>query len=194
MNTDEEVDVTTLVHAAKRGDQEAWEQLLRRYKSLVCSVARSYRLPANDAEDVSQLVWLRLVEHLGNIREPRALPGWIVTTARRECLALLSTNRRTISLDGCPEGYGTLCAQAPDLDENLWRIERRQALQQGLGELPEHQRQLLLLLTTDPAPSYTELSRRLGIPRGSIGPTRARALRRLRRLIDAPGLRSEEAC
>jgi RNA polymerase sigma factor (sigma-70 family) len=194
MNTAEEVDVTNLVHAAKRGDSVAWEQLLRRFTSLICSVVRSYRLSACDAEDVSQLVWLRLVEHLGNIREPRALPGWIVTTTRRECLRLLSASRHTISFDGCTEQYGPLYTEEPDFDEGLWRIQRHQALHQGLAGLPEHQRQLLLLLTADPAPSYAELSRRLGIPRGSIGPTRARALRRLRQLIDALGLLADQAC
>jgi RNA polymerase sigma factor (sigma-70 family) len=194
MATEEELDVTNLVHAAKRGDHRAWEQLLRRYTSLICSVVRSYRLSASDAEDVSQLVWLRLVEHLGGIREPRALPGWIVTTTRRECLRLLSTTRYNISFDGCTEQYGPLCAEEPDFDEGLWRLQRHQALHTGLAGLPENQRQLLLLLTADPVPSYAELSRRLGIPRGSIGPTRARALGRLRQLIDALGLLADEAC
>jgi RNA polymerase sigma factor (sigma-70 family) len=194
MNTEEEVDVADLVHAAHSGDQSAWEQLLRRFKPLICSVIRSYRLSASDAEDVSQLVWLRLVEHLGNIREPRALPGWIVTTTRRECLRLLSASRHTISFDGCTDQCGPLFAQEPDFDEGLWRMQCHQALHQGLAGLSEHQRQLLLLLTADPAPSYDELSRRLGMPRGSIGPTRARALRRLRQLIDALGLLADQAC
>ena len=188
------MDVTDLVHAAKSGDHNAWEQLLRRYKPLISSVIRSYRLSASDTEDVSQLVWLRLVEHLGDIREARALPGWIVTTTRRECLRLLSTGRHTISFDGRTERRGPLYVEEPDFDESLWRIQCHQALHQGLSGLPEHQRQLLILLTADPAPSYDELSRRLGIPRGSIGPTRARALRRLRQLIDALGLLADKAC
>jgi RNA polymerase sigma factor (sigma-70 family) len=194
MTTEDELDVTDLVHAAKCGDQNAWEQLLRRYKPLICSVIRSYRLSASDAEDVSQLVWLRLVEHLGNIREARALPGWIVTTTRRECLRLLSIGRHTISFDGCTEQCGPLYVQELDFDAGLWRTQCHQALRQGLAGLPEHQRQLLLLLTVDPAPSYDELSRLLGMPRGSIGPTRARALRRLRQLIDALGLLADQAC
>ena len=167
--------LSELVEAAKAGDQEAWNQLVERYVPLVLSVARRFRLSEADAADVSQTLWLRLVEHLDEIREPRALPGWIVTTAKNEALRLLKARNRTVSVD--PLTSTTLDSQdSADVDEGLLRDERRQALREGLGELRPHHRELLMLLIAEPPLSYDDISRRLGMPKGSIGPTRARCL------------------
>ena len=172
-------DVALLVAAAAHGDQGAWNAIVDRYLPLVFSVTRAHRLSQRDAEDVNQTVWLRLVEHLGDIREPRALPKWIMTTAKHECLRLIKAGHRELPVD-------PLSDKAIDgtddlgLDAELLRAERHQALRDGLAELTPAHRRLLLLLVADPPLSYREISELIGIPIGSIGPTRARILERLR--------------
>ena len=176
----EEHAVTTMVEAARAGDTAAWNGLVDRYVPLVRAVAGRYQLSADEVADVSQTVWLRLVEHLDRIREPRALPGWIVTTTRNEAFRVIKARNRNQYMDPLsdwePPGEDTT-----ELDEQLLQDERRQALRDGLDELAPHQRNFLLLLLADPPLSYDEISQELGIPRGSIGPTRARYLEQLRR-------------
>lgn len=171
---------TDLVEAAARGGQDRWDEIVQRYLPLVFSVIRRYRLSSKDAEDVSQTVWLRLVEHLDAIREPRALPMWIATTTRNEALRLVTAHRRTTPVD--PLNTSALDAEVDSaaLDEELLRAERQQAIRDGLAELSPRHRELLLLLVADPPLSYEEIGARLGMPVGSIGPTRARCLARLR--------------
>ncbi len=172
-------DLPALVRASADGDEKAWNELVRRYAYLVVAVTRQYRLSPVDAQDVSQTVWLRLVEHLAEIREPRALASWIVTTAKHECLRQLRTGNRTVPVD--PLAGGELDRSDPaDVDGALLAAERHQALREGLAELAPHQRELLELLAADPPQPYVEISRRLGIPVGSIGPTRRRVLEKLR--------------
>lgn len=178
---DDESPVVALVEEAVAGSQAAWNCLVARYAPLVIAVVRRYRLSQADAEDVVQTLWLRMVEHLAELREPRALPKWIVTTTKHECLRLALAGQRTQPFD--PVAEGSPAADVPTggaVDEDLLRSERRAALLEGFAELPDHQRRLLALLTQDPQPSYREISLRLNIPIGSIGPTRARALERLR--------------
>jgi RNA polymerase sigma factor (sigma-70 family) len=177
-------EVTRLVESAVAGDHRAWEHLVDRYMPLVRWVIWSFGLPAKDVEDASQMVWLALVQHLGQIRDPRALPGWIATTTRRECISLRRSSSRSVPVDFC-EAHATAWVVEPDLDEDCWRAERHAALLRGLAELPSRQRDLLVLLLSDPPLSYDEISARLGIPKGSIGPTRARALCRLRESMRA---------
>lgn len=171
--------VPALVAGALDGDQQSWNRLVDRYTPLVLSVVRRYRLDPGDAEDVVQTVWLRLVEQLGRIREAEALPGWIATTAGHECLHVIKRRKRAVPTDlsgeGRPEGSG-----APAVDTDLLVAERHAALLAALAELPERHRALLLLLLHDPPLPYEEIGRRLGLPVGSIGPTRARALARIR--------------
>jgi RNA polymerase sigma factor (sigma-70 family) len=168
------------VTAARDGDQNAWNALVDRFLPLVTGVIARHRLFGADADDINQTVWLKLVEHLDRLREPEALAGWIATTTRHECLALLRRRQRCNPVD--PSSYGVFDhdPQQGDLADDLLREERQHALREGLRELPEDRRQLLLMLISDPAPSYSEISRTLGIPVGSIGPTRARALDHLR--------------
>jgi len=172
--------VTELVTAAARGDQGAWNALVELYVPLVMSVIRRYRLRDKDAEDVSQTVWLRLVEHLEDIREPRALPMWIITTTKHEALHLLKMGRRTTPVD--PLGPSELDGEVDtvELDDDLLRAERHQVLREGLAALPAPSRELLVLLVADPPLSYAEIGQRLNMPIGSIGPTRARCLAKLR--------------
>jgi RNA polymerase sigma factor (sigma-70 family) len=178
MTTEETV--TALVAAARDGDNAAWGRLMDRYVPLAVSVARRFRLSPDEVKDVTGTVWLRLVEHLDHIREPQALPGWIATTTRNESLRFLRSRNRTLPVDpqNAPELEGE---DQVDVDAELLQAERRQALRDALEELRPQHRELLLLLLADPPLSYDEISEKLDIPKGSIGPTRARALEQLRK-------------
>ena len=166
-----------LIARAAAGDSGAWDQIVERYAPLVYTVATRYRLGQQDIEDVGQRVWLLLVEQIGTIREPAALPGWLATTTARECARVVTAARRSRSLaaDLAP----------PDDDEALdaliLTVERDAALHAALAELPARCQQLLSMLTSDPPHSYLEISAALKIPIGSIGPQRTRCLNRLRR-------------
>ena len=172
--------VTWLVDRAAAGDEQAWQEIVERYAPLLASVIRRFQLTTPEAQDVGQIVWLRLVEHLGNLREPRALPMWIITTAKREALRSLSDRRRAVPYDPLDPSWQSSPAEDTEPAAGLLNAERHEALLAGLAELPARQRDLLLLLVADPPLSYAEISRRTGIPVGSIGPTRGRALERLR--------------
>jgi RNA polymerase sigma factor (sigma-70 family) len=167
-------ELETMVAAARLGDERAWRQLVSRFTPLVLSVIHRYGLSRADAADVNQTLWLRLVEHLDQIRAPAALPMWITQTTRHECLRVVRTSRRVQLVDTI-----TLIDEtAPD--EALLAAERHRALREGFAQLPERCRELLALLIVDPPVSYEEIGRQLAIPVGSIGPTRARCLRKLR--------------
>jgi RNA polymerase sigma factor (sigma-70 family) len=175
----EPAELDDLVARARAGDQASWNALVDRFLPLVNSVVVRFRLSAADGDDVNQTVWLRLVEHLGDLREPRALPGWLATTARNEALRVIRLRGRSTPVD--PQGYVLdQVNEQPDLDDDLIRDERARAFRAALQELPAGRRELLELLLTDPPISYDEISAKLGIPKGSIGPTRARALEQLR--------------
>ncbi|WP_460844259.1 RNA polymerase sigma factor [Nocardioides ultimimeridianus] len=184
--------LATLVPAAVGGDQHAWDAIVDRFLPLVGAIIRAHRLSEADGDDVSQTVWLRLVEHLGALREPDALPGWIRTTTRNECLRLLGARGKVRAVD--PQAEHGLDAVVPDAaGEELLAAERRQLLREALAELPAGRRELLLLLLADPPVGYEQISARLGIPIGSIGPTRARALEQLRRTRALRELEGERA-
>jgi RNA polymerase sigma factor (sigma-70 family) len=176
---DDGADVTALVAAALDGDQAAWNDLVHRYAPLVASVLARYRLFGADGDDVSQVVWLRLVEHLKGLREPRALPKWIITTTRNECTRLINARRRTTPFNPLTE-QGFDLTDPATADGPVLRAERHQALLEALAELPARQRAVLLLLFEEPEISYAEVGRRLGMPIGSIGPLRVRAIEKLR--------------
>jgi RNA polymerase sigma factor (sigma-70 family) len=175
-----DIELAELVPRARGGNDEAWTALVEHFDPLVRAVARTYRLAESDVDDVGQNVWLLLVEHVDRIREPRALPAWLVTTARRESLRLIKQQRRAMPVDPFVDVPDTESATDDDVDARLLRREEAQVLQQGLDELPPVQRDLLRLLSSDLLPSYREISAVLTMPVGSIGPTRARGLARLR--------------
>jgi RNA polymerase sigma factor (sigma-70 family) len=169
--------VVALVARAAGSDQDAWNQLVERYAPLVCAICTRYRLSNHDIEDVGQNVWLLLVEQLGKLREPAALPGWLATTTSRECLRVVTAAQRLgTRLDDTPEFVDDVV-----IDEEILRAERDGALRAAFAELPPPCRRLLAMLFSDPPHSYTQISATLGIRMGSIGPQRARCLERLRR-------------
>jgi len=172
-------EVSRLVRASASGDETAWNELVCRYSPLVMAVTRTYQLTADDAKDVSQTVWLRLVENLANLREPDALPGWLATTTQRECIRQLRQGRRVLPVDPHTDGALQLC-ETVDPDTDILRAELHQALRDGLADLPARDQALLKLRAADPPKSYGEISQLLGMPIGSIGPTFRRSLDRLR--------------
>lgn len=171
--------ITSLVDAAVSGDESAWHELVARYTPLLGNVLRRFGLAAVETQDVAQTVWLRLVEQLGSLREPRALPMWLITTAKREALRCVSDRQRSVPYDPLDPSW-LPSSEGAEPDAELLRAERHEVLLAGLAELPGRQRELLLLFVVDPPLSYAQISDRAGIPPGSIGPTRARALDRLR--------------
>lgn len=173
----DDLSVVDLVERARDGDQTAWDQIVERYAPLVWSLCQRYHLARADADDVGACVWLRLVEKLDTIREPAALPGWLATTTRRECLRLLQAKHRELPV----EDHQRLVDDAnPAADDWLLTQERYIALRIAYAGLSERCRQLLDLLFADPVTPYEEISARLGMPVGAIGPTRQRCLGKLR--------------
>ena len=169
-----------LLRAAADGDQRAWNALVSRFSGLVWSIARAHRLSASDASDVSQTAWLRLVENLGRIRDPDRVGAWLATTTRNECLRVIRRSGRQVptdmDIDADPPD-----TESPMVDEGLLSGERDTALWEAFSSISERCQVLLRLLIADPPPSYEEIGAALGMPVGSIGPTRARCLDHLRR-------------
>lgn len=171
--------VIALVTRAAGDDQQAWDELIERYAPLVWAICARYRLSNHDIEDVGQSVWLLLVEQLGRLREPAALPGWLATTTKRECLRVVAATRKSQHLGSTVDDAPFADERA--IDEEILIAERNAALRTSFAELPLHGQHLLAMLFRDPPCSYSEISATLGIPIGSIGPQRARCLERLRR-------------
>lgn len=169
-----------LVKSASAGDQAAWDALVGRYGSRVWAVARAHRLSTADAEDVFQVTFLRLVTHIGTIRDPSRVGAWLATTARHECLRILRRAGRSV-----PSGDDLVLDAEdplmPPIDKKLLADERQAALWEALSRLSAACQRLLRVLMADPEPTYEEVSRALGMPIGSIGPTRGRCLQHLRR-------------
>ena len=173
--------VTSLVTRAQDGDQQAWDALVERYAPLIWSICRRHQLGDADAHDVSQNVWLHLVDQLGNLRVPAALPGWLATTTARECIKALRAARRlhgawhVLEADNIPD------YQSGIVEQELLLAERHAALREAFIHLPQGCQQLLTLLIKDPPMPYLQISAAVGIPVGSIGPSRSRCLQKLRR-------------
>src|SRR5215831_5048953 len=181
--------IIALVARAASGDQAAWNELVERYAPLVWSICLRYQqLSRQDIDDVGQSVWLLLVENIGSLREAAALPGWLATTTRRECLRILRAGRRHEHADLPPEDHMPPDPDARAIDEEVIVAERNAALRAAFAELPPRCYQLLSMLVSDPPPPYAEISAKLDIPVGSIGPTRARCLERLRRSPHLAGI------
>ena len=185
--------VTDLVTRARKGDKQAWDALVERYAPLVWSICRRYRLGSADASDAGQNVWLRLVEQLDKIRDPAALPGWLATTTRRECCRTLREARRrqvaghVLDVENIPDPRSGIA------EDELLLAEYQAALREAFDHLPPSCQQLITLLMADPPVPYTEISARLGIAVGSIGPTRGRCLDKLRSYPAIAALISAEA-
>jgi RNA polymerase sigma factor (sigma-70 family) len=175
---DERTDAEALLAAAANGDQDAWNRLVDRFGRLVWSIARSFRLGDADAADICQTTWLRLVEHLDAIKDPDRLAGWLATTARRESISLLRKRDREVPVFDGPDEDGEDDEQNPET-RTIIEDEHR-GLWDAFATLSQRCRDLLRVLAVTPLDSYAQVAATLGIPVGSIGPTRSRCLERLR--------------
>jgi RNA polymerase sigma factor (sigma-70 family) len=170
-------DAARLVERVRAGEAGAWRDLVEAYSGLIRSVGRTHRLTDADVADVVQTTWLRAFEHLERLRQPGRLPAWLVTVARRESLRLLRNDKR------CTPVETEVLAEIPDarsVEAKLLAEERNAQLWRAVSALPPRQRQTLTLLAREPDASYETIGSALGMPVGSIGPTRLRALSRLR--------------
>lgn len=151
---------------------------------MIWAVARAHRLNDADAADVAQATWLALLEHLGRLHEPGLVGAWLATTARRECLRVLRIGERTLPFgDDAPECESS---ETPPGDALVIQ-ERDDALWRSFGRLRASDQALLRMLMADPRPPYEEIAAALDMPIGSIGPTRQRALERLRHELASQG-------
>lgn len=171
--------LSTLVQRAAVGEDDAWISLVDRFENLLWSVARAHRLTTPDAADAVQTTWLRLLENLGRIEDPERLAGWLVTTARRECLRTLRRAGREVLDDQVTD---LVDERAPSLDAALLEHERDVALWNSFGQLPERCQRLLRILVAAESTAYAEVSVAMDMPVGAIGPTRLRCLGKLRAL------------
>lgn len=174
------MELEELVHAAADGDQVAWDNIVNRFSGLVWATARAHRLSRDDAADVAQTTWLRLVEHLDRIREPERLGAWLATTARHESLRVIRRGSREQPSDE-PDLFEAPSDEA--FDRLLLERDRDEALWRAFAALDEDCQALLRLVIADEEP-YEGVSAALEMPIGSIGPTRGRCLEKLRRKID----------
>jgi RNA polymerase sigma factor (sigma-70 family) len=178
------LDMARLVRRAATGDKRAWERLVDQYARLIWSITREFKLLESDAADVAQTTWMRLIEHIDRIEHPERVGSWLAATARNECLRSLAARKRLVlvhedqSFDGPAEGE-------PAIDEGLLAAERAEVVREAVAHLPHRWQRLMEMLMADPPVSYAEISDELGLPVGSIGPTRGRCLARLRTLLEA---------
>ena len=174
-----------LVVACRSGDEIAWEAIISRYERLVYTIPARYGLTPTEVDDVFQSVWLSLLKNLGRIREPDRISAWLVTTARRECWErrrgadyerMVTTSFDSVLID--KEGNEL----APDEVVELYR--EQQTMRLALDQLDERCRRLLWQLYYDATiPSYSDVAEKLNMPIGSIGPLRARCLKKLRTIL-----------
>lgn len=177
------------VRAAAAGDARAWEKIVDRYANLVWSICRAQRMSEDDAADVVQVTWLRLLQNLERIRDPRRLAGWLATTCRRECLALQRRSRSSVAVGN--EHMERLLGGTVPADQPVLAAEEYAVLWQAFQRLSEWCQRVLRALVVeaeDGPPSYPLVASQLQTPVGSLGPTRARCLNQLRKLLDSGGI------
>ncbi len=182
-------EVAALLRAAGAGDRDAWEEIVHRYGGLVTATVRGFRLQEADAADAEQRTWLRLVEHHRGVRDPGHLGGWLATTATRECLGILRAHRVVTDLadaDALPD--------SEDVEQRVVDADEAARLWNVVTLLPPRGRAVVRALFADERTPYAEVARATGIPVGSLGPTRARVLRQLRRLLDEDAAQHARAC
>jgi RNA polymerase sigma factor (sigma-70 family) len=176
------VGIAEVVRSAASGDAAAWDRLMDQYGRLIWSITRDFKLAESDASDVVQTTWLRLVEHIDRLEHPERVGAWLATTAKNECLRSIAARRRLV-LVGEEYGLEVIGEHEQPADEALLAAERVRTVREAVKLLPHRWQRLMELLMAEQP--YAVISDRLGLPVGSIGPTRGRCLDRLRVLLDA---------
>lgn len=172
-----------LFDGVRRGDEAAWAELVRTYRRLLWSITRECRLSHQDAEDAIQATWARLVENLDKIREPEYVHQWLAVSTRRECWRVSARAAKSpVVLDDAVAA--NLPGTEPAVEERVAELDAAGHLWRALDLLTATQRDVVRQLLRPDEPSYDEIALALGMPRGSIGPTRARALQRLRAALE----------
>ena len=177
-------EVVSWVRRAATGDMQAWNRLIDQYSKLIWSITANFKLAESDAADVVQTTWMRLIEHIDRIEQPARVGSWLASTARNECLRHVAARKRIVLVHEDGE-LDSADRHGPEVDEALLASERAQYVRDAMAHLPPQWRRLMELLMADPPASYSEISDQLGLPIGSIGPTRGRCLAKLRVLLEA---------
>jgi RNA polymerase sigma factor (sigma-70 family) len=173
--------ITGLVSAARQGDKDALGQIVADLNPMLWQVARAAGLSRGDAEDVLQTVWMRLLAHLDSIHTSAALTGWLVTTTRREAWRVRAAGRRQLPVE--QEMLVALPDHGPSSEEQVIIDDQRRALWCAISRLSPRCQELLRIVAFVPRPDYPAVAARLGMPTGSVGPTRGRCLAKLRGLL-----------
>lgn len=175
-----------LVRNCLLGNDEAWALLIDRYKNLIFSIPIKFGFSPEDAADIFQGVCIALFEELPRLREPRALPAWLIQTTSRRCFRWRNESRRYVDAERPQE---TLPDKAGKLPEKvLEELDREQMVRDAVSELPSECKHLVeLLFYETPTPNYDDLAAVLKMPKGSIGPTRIRCLEKIRRILVRKG-------
>jgi RNA polymerase sigma factor (sigma-70 family) len=173
----------TAVRIADADDQ--WDVLVRRHGPMMASIARGYGLGAADVADVVQTVWMKLFEHVDQIREPERIRSWLATTTRRECLGVLRQCRRITLV---PDSDRLEFVADDAVEPRVENLDRDVQLRATVANLSDIQRAIVSRLMSDVEPSYSQVATELGIPIGSIGPTRRRSLKVLHARCVGAGL------
>jgi RNA polymerase sigma factor (sigma-70 family) len=178
-------DAARLVRLAASGDTSAWERLIDQHARLISAITWEFRLADMDAADVAQTTWMRLIEHIHRIEHPEHIASWLATTARNECRHHLAARKRVVLSSGEDSPFEDLAANPAEVDDALLAAERTQVVRQAMSKLPRRWQRLMEMLMADPPVPYADISMELGLPIGSIGPTRGRCIARLRVLLQA---------
>ena len=173
--------IAGMVDEARQGSMDALGQLVTELSPLLWHTARAAGLSSDDAQDVVQTVWMRLLSHLDGIRTSAALTGWLVVTTRREAWRVRAAGRRQLPADH--EWFSVLPDARPGSDEQVILDDQRRELWVAIGQLPQRCQELLRIIAFVPRPDYQVVAAELGMAVGSIGPTRGRCLAKLRALL-----------
>jgi RNA polymerase sigma factor (sigma-70 family) len=178
------LEIVGWMRRAATGDLYAWNRLVDQYSRLIWSITTSFKLGESDAADVVQTTWMRLIEHIDRIEQPARVGSWLASTARNECLRHVAARKRIVLVQEDAE-FDAADQHGPEVDEALLASERARDVRQAMSHLPLQWQRLMEMLMADPPIPYAEISDQLGVPIGSIGPTRGRCLAKLRVLLDA---------
>lgn len=173
--------MASLLSAARQGSENALGQIVTELSPLLWQVARAAGLSSGDAEDVLQTAWMRLVAHLDGIHDSAALTAWLVTTTKREAWRVRAVERRQLPAD--QDLFAEMPDQGPGSEEQVILDDQRRALWSAIGRLNARCQELLRIVAFAPRPDYAAVAAALGMPIGSIGPTRGRCLAKLRALL-----------